>query len=242
MHDLGPAAREMTRLVNGVRDDQLGDPTPCPKYALGDLLQHVRGLAEAFTVAGRKEQPAGGSKPRTTRGEPATGQPAGAGRLGAAAARAATAQTVNKASRSKPPPEGDTSLLPDNWRAETADWLERLVETWSDPAAWEGTAWIAGFEAPASAVGITAANELVVHGWDVGSPPRERRGGDEPAHTPAPGVGARARRRGARAVQGVRRDDVRSRLGGGTRRRVRSGAAGAGRRLGSGGRRRGQRP
>ena len=45
--------------------------------------------------------------------------------------------------------------------------LVRLVETWSDPAAWEGTAWIAGFEAPASAVGVTAANELVVHGWDV---------------------------------------------------------------------------
>jgi uncharacterized protein (TIGR03086 family) len=56
---------------------------------------------------------------------------------------------------------------PNNWRAETADWLVRLAETWSAPAAWEGTAWIAGFEAPASAVGITAANELVVHGWDV---------------------------------------------------------------------------
>jgi uncharacterized protein (TIGR03086 family) len=128
MHDLEPAAREVTRLVNGVRDDQLGDPTPCTSYTLGDLLHHVRGLAEAFTVAGRKEQPAGGSKP---------------------------------------PPRGDASLLPNNWRGETADWLSRLAETWSDPAAWEGTAWIAGFEAPASAVGITAANELVVHGWDV---------------------------------------------------------------------------
>ena len=128
MHDLEPAAREMTRLVNGVRDDQLGDPTPCTRYTLGDLLQHVRGLAEAFTLAGRKEQPSGGSKP---------------------------------------PPEGDAALLPDDWREETTDWLDRLVETWSDPASWEGTAWIAGFEAPASAVGITAANELVVHGWDV---------------------------------------------------------------------------
>ncbi len=128
MHDLGPAAREMIRLVSGVRDDQLGDPTPCTTYTLGDLLQHVRGFAEAFTIAGRKEQPAGGSKP---------------------------------------PPQGDASLLPDDWRGETADWVGRLAETWSDPAAWEGTAWIAGFEAPASSVGITAANELVVHGWDV---------------------------------------------------------------------------
>lgn len=128
MHDLRPAAREMTRLVNAVRDDQLGDPTPCTRYTLGDLLQHVRGLAEAFTVAGRKEQPAGGSKP---------------------------------------PPQGDAALLPADWRGEIADWLGRLVDTWSDPAAWEGTAWIAGFEAPAFAVGLTAANELVVHGWDV---------------------------------------------------------------------------
>ena len=128
MYDLGPAAHELTRLVNGVADDQLGDPTPCPRYTLGDLLQHVRGLAEAFTVAGRKEQPSGGSEP---------------------------------------PPQGDASLLPEDWRGETADWLGRLVDAWSDPAAWEGTTWIAGFEAPASAVGITAANELVVHGWDV---------------------------------------------------------------------------
>ena len=128
MHDLGPAAHEMARLVDGVRDDQLGDPTPCPGYALGDLLQHVRGLAEAFTLAARKEQPAGGSKP---------------------------------------PPQGDASLLPDDWRGETAAWLDRLVDAWRDPAAWEGTTWIAGFEAPSSAVGITAANELVAHGWDV---------------------------------------------------------------------------
>lgn len=128
MHDLRPAAREMTRLVDEVRDDQLGDPTPCPRYSLGDLLQHVRGLAEAFTVAGRKEQPTGGSKP---------------------------------------PAQGDAALLPADWRGEIAEWLDRLVDTWSDPSAWEGTAWIAGFEAPASAVGVTAANELVVHGWDV---------------------------------------------------------------------------
>ena len=128
MHDLGAAAHEMARLVNGVRDDQLGDPTLCPTYTLGDLLQHVRGLAEAFTLSARKEQPSGGSKP---------------------------------------PPQGDASLLPGDWRGETAAWLDRLVDAWADPAAWEGTTWIAGFEAPASAVGITAANELVAHGWDV---------------------------------------------------------------------------
>ena len=128
MHDLGPAAGEMSRLLHGIRDDQLGVRTPCPSYTLGDLVQHVRVLAEAFTVAGRKEQPPGGSQP---------------------------------------PSPGDASLLTRQWREETADWLERLVRTWSEPEAWEGTAWIAGFEAPASSVGITASNELVIHAWDV---------------------------------------------------------------------------
>jgi len=146
MHDLRPAARELTRLVLAVRDDQLSDPTPCTSYTLGDLLQHVRVLAEAFTVAGRKEQPADGSKP---------------------------------------PPQGDASLLPADWRGETDDWLGRLIDTWSDPAAWEGTAWIAGFEAPASAVGITAANELVVHGWDVARASGQRLLLDEAALAPA---------------------------------------------------------
>jgi uncharacterized protein (TIGR03086 family) len=145
MHDLEAAAREMTRLVQGVDDDQLAGPTPCSEYSLGDLLQHVRGLAEAFTVAGRKEQPAGGSKP---------------------------------------PRPGDAALLPDDWRGETTDWLARLAETWSDPAAWEGTAWIAGFEAPASAVGITAANELVVHGWDVARASGQRLDLDDAALAP----------------------------------------------------------
>jgi uncharacterized protein (TIGR03086 family) len=146
MHDLGAAANELTRLVNGVRDDQLGDPTPCPRYTVGDLLQHIRVLAEAFTVSGRKEQPTGGSKP---------------------------------------PGEGDAALLPDDWRGEITDWLRQLPDAWSDPAAWEGTAWIAGFEAPASAVGITASNEMVVHGWDLATASSQRLDVDEAALAPS---------------------------------------------------------
>lgn len=56
MFDHRPAAAEMARLVNGVRDDQLGGPTPCPEYTLGDLLEHVHGLSLAFTMAARKEE------------------------------------------------------------------------------------------------------------------------------------------------------------------------------------------
>ena len=53
--DLGLAARRMATLVAGVRDDQLQDPTPCERYSVGDLLDHVGGAALAFAAAARKE-------------------------------------------------------------------------------------------------------------------------------------------------------------------------------------------
>ncbi|WP_438290929.1 TIGR03086 family metal-binding protein [Streptomyces sp. HUAS TT7] len=53
--DLGPAAAELTRLLEGVRDDQLESPTPCPAYALRDLLSHIAGLSVAFQDAAHKE-------------------------------------------------------------------------------------------------------------------------------------------------------------------------------------------
>ncbi|MGH9027711.1 MAG: TIGR03086 family metal-binding protein [Acidimicrobiia bacterium] len=70
--DLGPAARQLADLAAGVDDDQLPEPTPCPDYTLGDLLDHVGGLALAFRAAAEK---AGG--------EHATRAPSGdASRLG----------------------------------------------------------------------------------------------------------------------------------------------------------------
>jgi uncharacterized protein (TIGR03086 family) len=52
--DLEPAARQLAALVAGVGDGQLGAPTPCPAYTLGDLLDHVGGLSLAFTGAATK--------------------------------------------------------------------------------------------------------------------------------------------------------------------------------------------
>lgn len=54
MYDLGPATRTLAGLVGGVRDDQLTAPTPCAEYTLGDLVEHVGGLALAFTRAATK--------------------------------------------------------------------------------------------------------------------------------------------------------------------------------------------
>ena len=58
--DLGPAAQRLADLVGRVSDDQLTAPTPCPDYSLGDLLDHIGGLALAFTAAARKAPAAGG--------------------------------------------------------------------------------------------------------------------------------------------------------------------------------------
>lgn len=52
--DLTPAARRMADLVAGVPDDRLGDPTPCPAYSVGDLVEHIGGLALAFRWAADK--------------------------------------------------------------------------------------------------------------------------------------------------------------------------------------------
>lgn len=59
--DLGPATSTLADLVASVTDEQLTLPTPCTEYAVGDLVDHVGGLAVAFTGAARK-QPVPGSE------------------------------------------------------------------------------------------------------------------------------------------------------------------------------------
>ncbi|MGC5035837.1 TIGR03086 family metal-binding protein [Streptomyces sp. DT190] len=53
--DLGPQTAALARLAEGVTDEQLEDPTPCPRYAVRHLLGHLAGLAVAFRDAGRKD-------------------------------------------------------------------------------------------------------------------------------------------------------------------------------------------
>jgi uncharacterized protein (TIGR03086 family) len=64
MIDLRPAANEVTRLLDGVRDDQLADPTPCTDCQVAGLLDHLMGLSLAFTWAARKTPAPGGPPPR----------------------------------------------------------------------------------------------------------------------------------------------------------------------------------
>ena len=125
--DLEGAARQLGAMVAGTADSELGRPTPCPSYTLGDLIEHVGGLALAFTAAANKD---GG---RYVEGAP----------------------------------PGDASRLGEDWRVRISRDLTALAEAWRKPAAWAGTTRIAGMDAPAEMVGLTAADELVVYGWDV---------------------------------------------------------------------------
>jgi uncharacterized protein (TIGR03086 family) len=58
--DFRPACATLARVIGGIRGDQLAGPTPCPEYAVADLVDHVLGLSLAFTAAARKEEPPGG--------------------------------------------------------------------------------------------------------------------------------------------------------------------------------------
>jgi uncharacterized protein (TIGR03086 family) len=60
MLDLGPAVREVVRLLDGVNDDQLAAPTPCPGSPVAGMLDHFMGLSLAFTWAARKTPPTDG--------------------------------------------------------------------------------------------------------------------------------------------------------------------------------------
>lgn len=55
MIDLKPVCDEVARLLDTVTDDQLAGPTPCPDYAVRDVLTHLLGLTVAFRDAARKD-------------------------------------------------------------------------------------------------------------------------------------------------------------------------------------------
>jgi uncharacterized protein (TIGR03086 family) len=125
--DLGPAARRLGELVARTSDDELGRPTPCPAYTVGDLIEHLGGMALAFAAAARKE---GGPY-------------------------------------AEPAPAGDAAWLRADWRSAIPRDLAAAAAAWADPAAWSGLTRIAGSDAPAQIIGLSLADELVVHGWDV---------------------------------------------------------------------------
>lgn len=73
MIDLRAATDRTTAVIAALEDEHLALPTPCPEYSVGDLLDHVDGLALAFTDAAHKTALDGQSSPPP---------PGDAGRLG----------------------------------------------------------------------------------------------------------------------------------------------------------------
>jgi uncharacterized protein (TIGR03086 family) len=59
--DFAPPVRQLRSLLLGITDDQLGRPTPCPDWTVGDLLDHFIGLSWAFTQAAQKKTDAPGT-------------------------------------------------------------------------------------------------------------------------------------------------------------------------------------
>jgi uncharacterized protein (TIGR03086 family) len=53
--DLGPATQQLAKLVEGVTDAQLGDPTPCEGTPVAALLDHLNSFAVGFAIAARKD-------------------------------------------------------------------------------------------------------------------------------------------------------------------------------------------
>ena len=64
MIDISPATDRMARLLAAVSDDQFPLATPCPKSAVGDLIDHIGTFAKAFTaVAGKTNRGKGAPPP-----------------------------------------------------------------------------------------------------------------------------------------------------------------------------------
>ena len=66
--DLGPVAAMVAEVVRGIDDDDLQRPTPCPESPVATLLDHLGGLALAFTAAARHERIDGSDQPPTPDG------------------------------------------------------------------------------------------------------------------------------------------------------------------------------
>ncbi|WP_405982713.1 TIGR03086 family metal-binding protein [Streptomyces sp. NBC_00158] len=57
--------------------------------------------------------------------------------------------------------------LPEDWRERLPELLGELARAWRDPAAWTGMTRAGGVDLPGAVAAAVAADELVVHGWDL---------------------------------------------------------------------------
>ncbi|MFF3411259.1 TIGR03086 family metal-binding protein [Streptomyces sp. NPDC002742] len=125
--DLGPQALIVARLADAVTDDRLDGATPCPDYAVHNILGHLAGLSVAFRDAARKD-------------------------LGASTDTS---------------PDSAVPDIGPGWREALPKTLDELGDAWRDPDAWTGMTRAGGVTLPGAVAAAVAADELVVHGWDL---------------------------------------------------------------------------
>jgi TIGR03086 family protein len=78
-----------------------------------------------------------------------------------------TAAAVKDPAAGSQAPSADGARLGDDWRTRIPAQLTALAQAWRDTAAWEGMTRAGGLDLPAGLTGTIAANELVLHGWDI---------------------------------------------------------------------------
>ncbi|OIJ63118.1 TIGR03086 family metal-binding protein [Streptomyces mangrovisoli] len=64
-------------------------------------------------------------------------------------------------------PDARTPDIGPGWRRELPEVLDGLAEAWRDPAAWDGVTRAGGVSLPGAVAAAVAADELVIHGWDL---------------------------------------------------------------------------
>ncbi|MEV7614138.1 TIGR03086 family metal-binding protein [Streptomyces sp. NPDC089799] len=64
-------------------------------------------------------------------------------------------------------PDAARPTLPGRWREELPQVLDELAGAWNDPAAWTGMTRAGGIDLPGGVAAAVAADELVIHGWDL---------------------------------------------------------------------------
>jgi uncharacterized protein (TIGR03086 family) len=87
------------------------------------------------------------------------------GLVATAFADAARKENLDTSGAGAPP--GAASHLDPEWKTKIPRDLDALAEAWRDPDAWTGMTSAGSVEMPGEVAGIVAADELVVHAWDL---------------------------------------------------------------------------
>jgi uncharacterized protein (TIGR03086 family) len=87
------------------------------------------------------------------------------GMVATAFADAARKENVDTSGAGAPP--GLAEHLDPDWQTKIPRDLDALAEAWRDPDAWTGMTAAGSIEMPAEVAGVVAAEELVVHAWDL---------------------------------------------------------------------------